>query len=46
MVTAMCARNYSPRSDGIVNLYEEAYAGRGRLVFRGTREYFREYAWS
>ena len=21
-------------------------AGRGRLVFRGTRDYFREYAWS
>jgi 3-hydroxy-3-methylglutaryl CoA synthase len=46
MVSAMCARNYSPRSDAVDNLYEQAYAGRGRLVFRGTREYFREYAWS
>jgi 3-hydroxy-3-methylglutaryl CoA synthase len=45
-LAATCARDYTPPTDLVPNLYEQAYAGRHRLVFRGTREYFREYAWS
>jgi 3-hydroxy-3-methylglutaryl CoA synthase len=43
---AMCAREFTPPVDLIPGLYESQYEGRGRLVYQGTREYRREYAWS
>jgi 3-hydroxy-3-methylglutaryl CoA synthase len=46
VLAATCARDYTPPTRLVEGLYEQAYAGRGRLVFRGTHEYFREYAWS
>jgi hydroxymethylglutaryl-CoA synthase len=43
---ATCARDYVAPLDLLPSLYESHYAGRHRLVFRGTRDYYREYAWS
>jgi hydroxymethylglutaryl-CoA synthase len=43
---AACARDFTPDPAVLPGLFAEQYAGRGRLVFRGTRDYFREYAWS
>jgi hydroxymethylglutaryl-CoA synthase len=40
------ARNMEVPIDVFPALYDEHYAGRGKLVFRGTRDYFRDYAWS
>ena len=28
------------------SLYDSHYDGQHKLVFRGTRDYYREYAWS
>lgn len=41
-----CAKDYAPPADLVPGLYESHYEGRGRLVFRGTRDHYREYAWS
>lgn len=38
--------DYRTSFEGFDDWYERAYRGAGRLVFRGPREYFREYAWS
>lgn len=46
VVAATCARDYTPPADLLPSLYETHYAGRTRLVFKGTRDYYREYAWS
>jgi hydroxymethylglutaryl-CoA synthase len=46
LLAATCARDYTPPTHLVGNLYEQAYEGRRRLVFRGTHDYFREYAWS
>jgi hydroxymethylglutaryl-CoA synthase len=46
LLAATCARSYMPPCDLVPGLYEEQYAGGGKLVFRGTRDYVREYAWS
>lgn len=46
LLSATCARDYRPASDVVPSLYESHYEGQGKLVFRGTRDYFREYAWS
>jgi 3-hydroxy-3-methylglutaryl CoA synthase len=46
LLAATCAANYTPATDVISELYGQAYEGKDKLVFRGTREYFREYAWS
>ena len=43
---AMCARDYTPPVDLVPDLYESLYEGRGKLTYRGTRDYRREYAWS
>jgi 3-hydroxy-3-methylglutaryl CoA synthase len=43
---ATCAADYRPPADLVPGLYESLYEGRGRLVFRGTRSHYREYAWS
>lgn len=46
LLAATCAKDYTPAGDLVPGLYEQQYEGRRRLVFRGTRDYFREYAWS
>jgi 3-hydroxy-3-methylglutaryl CoA synthase len=46
LLAATCARDHQPPPGLVAGLYAEHYEGRRRLVFRGTREYFREYAWS
>jgi 3-hydroxy-3-methylglutaryl CoA synthase len=46
LLAATCAADYRPPSDVLSGLYESHYAGRHRLVFRGTQRYLREYAWS
>lgn len=46
LLNATCARDYRPDADLIPSLYDTHYGGQGKLVFRGTRDYFREYAWS
>jgi 3-hydroxy-3-methylglutaryl CoA synthase len=46
LLAAGCAPDHTPAEDLVPGLYDAAYAGRGRLVFKGTRDYFREYAWS
>jgi hydroxymethylglutaryl-CoA synthase len=43
---AICARDYAAPFDLVPGLYESHYEGRDRLVFRGTRQHYREYAWS
>jgi 3-hydroxy-3-methylglutaryl CoA synthase len=43
---ATCARDYRPPTDVIPSLYGSHYAGQHKLMFRGTRNYYREYAWS
>jgi 3-hydroxy-3-methylglutaryl CoA synthase len=43
---AIAAAHYSPPHNLVPGLYEEQYEGRRRLVFKGTNNYFREYAWS
>jgi 3-hydroxy-3-methylglutaryl CoA synthase len=43
---ATCARDYTPPADLLPSLYDSHYAGRHKLVFRGTRDHYREYAWS
>jgi len=43
---ATCASDYTPPVDLLPSLYDSHYAGRHKLVFRGTRNYYREYAWS
>ena len=43
---ATCARHYTPPSDLVPDVTASHYEGRGRLVFRGIRDYYREYAWS
>jgi hydroxymethylglutaryl-CoA synthase len=46
VLSATSARDYAPPADVLPSLYDSHYAGRHKLVFRGTRDYFREYAWS
>lgn len=43
---ATCARDYTPPSDLVDGLWASHYEGQGKLVFRGVRDYYREYAWS
>ena len=46
LLSATCARDYTPPADLMPSLYESHYRGQHKLVFRGTRQYYREYAWS
>lgn len=46
VAAATCARDYSPPGDLIPALYDSHYAGQHKLVFRGTKNHYREYAWS
>jgi hydroxymethylglutaryl-CoA synthase len=43
---ATCARDFTPPADIVPGLYASHYDGQGKLVFRGTRDHYREYAWS
>ncbi|MEZ5293536.1 MAG: hydroxymethylglutaryl-CoA synthase [Vicinamibacterales bacterium] len=43
---ATAARDVRPDADLVSGLWDEQYAGQGKLVFRGIRDYYREYAWS
>jgi 3-hydroxy-3-methylglutaryl CoA synthase len=38
--------DYEPPLDGLENWYDRHYRGKGYLVFRGTRDHYRQYAWS
>ena len=40
------APNHTPDARLVRGLYEEHYEGQRRLVFTGTRDHFRGYAWS
>lgn len=46
LLSATCARDYRPDPGLVPSLYDTHYAGQRKLVFSGTRDYFREYAWS
>lgn len=43
---ATCVPDHTPHGGLIPGLYESHYARRHRLVFRGTTNYVRDYAWS
>lgn len=43
---ASAARHFTPPVEAVDGLWQSHYEGRGRLVFRGIRDYYREYAWS
>ena len=43
---ATCASDYTPPADLMPSLFDSHYAGQHKLVFRGTRNYYRDYAWS
>lgn len=38
--------DYEPGLSGPTGWYDQHYRGRGYLVFRGMRDYYRQYAWS
>lgn len=38
--------DFVPSTDGFAGLFEKQYAGKGKLVFRGCQEHYRQYAWS
>lgn len=46
LAAAICARDYTPPAGVVEGLLASHYDGRGRLVFGGIRNYYREYAWS
>ena len=46
LLAATCVSECRPAADAVPGLYASHYEGQGKLVFRGTRDYFREYAWS
>ena len=46
LLSAACASDHTPNVNLLPGLWEQQYEGQGRLVFKGTRKYFREYAWS
>lgn len=43
---ATCARDYRPPTDLIPDVKGSHYDGQHKLMFQGTRDYYREYAWS
>ncbi len=38
--------DFEPSTDGFGGLYDRVYRGQSRLVFRGSSEHYRQYAWS
>ena len=46
LCAATGASNHTPTAQLVRGLYKEHYEGRHRLVFTGTRDHFRGYAWS
>jgi hydroxymethylglutaryl-CoA synthase len=46
LFASTCARDAASSMDLIPGLYDSHYTGQGKLIFRGTRDYYREYAWS
>jgi 3-hydroxy-3-methylglutaryl CoA synthase len=43
---ATCAAHHRSPLDLLPGLYDSHYRGQHKLVFQGTRDHFREYAWS
>ena len=43
---SLCARDHEPDAALVPGLWDQAYAGRGRLVLRRISDYRREYVWS
>jgi len=46
VAAATAAADYTPCEDLVPGLWDSHYDGRGKLVFLGTRDHYREYAWS
>jgi hydroxymethylglutaryl-CoA synthase len=46
LLAATCARTHVPPADLVAGAFPERCSRGGTLVFRGTRDYVREYAWS
>jgi hydroxymethylglutaryl-CoA synthase len=46
VATATAAADYTPCEDLVPGLWDSHYDGHGKLVFLGTRDHYREYAWS
>jgi len=46
VAAAIAAADYTPCEDLVPGLWDSHYDGHGRLVFLGTRDHYREYAWS
>ena len=46
LLASTCARECSPDTGVVPGLYDTHYQGSGKLVFRGTRDYYRTYEWS
>lgn len=46
LLAASGAPHHTPTAELVPGLYERHYEGQQRLVFTGTRDYFRGYAWS
>ena len=46
LLASTCASACTPSHDVVPGLYDTHYRGSGKLVFGGTRDYFRTYAWS
>jgi len=38
--------DYEPRLDGLAGWYDRHYRGKDLLVFRGMKDYYRQYGWS
>ena len=43
---SLCAEDFEPDASPVPGLFEQHYAGRGRLVLRRIADYRREYAWT
>ena len=43
---SLCARDHEPDAALVPGLWDQTYAGRGRLVLRRISDYRREYVWS
>jgi 3-hydroxy-3-methylglutaryl CoA synthase len=46
VLASTCARDYQAPADLVPGLQQSHYDGAHKLMFRGTRDYYREYAWS
>ena len=46
VAAATAAADYTPCEDLVPGLWDSHYEGQSKLVFLGTRDHYREYAWS